>query len=292
MTDLRPATDFEPQLVLLLYGDPGDPVTRALVDDRSSLGRPLLAVSAQQLVDGVGLGDVWTVGGRRIEPRRTALINRLPLADRLEPGPTTPADTMARQAQWGRLRDEVGRFGYASSLPTATSLMGCFGSLLDQWEDLPRLVPGLRVPDHSAPSLPRALHGTVFAVDRWTPYSLGKPLAEALAAGLSPAVRLDYVRPEGLLVHLAQVGDTMFFPNPPPTMTSAQQQAMVGAARALAAVSPIRILEHAFFLGRGAPVLYSTFPVPVMSGGHAMYPRFLQQGLRDDIRQHGRRGRP
>ena len=128
-------------------------------------------------------------------------------------------------------------------------------------------MPGLRVPDHSAPSLPRALHGTVFAVNRWTPYSLGKPLGEALAAGLAAAVRLDYVLPEGSLVHLAQVGDTMFFPNPLPTMTAAQRQAMVGVARALAAVSPVRILEHAFFLGRGAPILYSSFPVPVLSGG-------------------------
>jgi hypothetical protein len=122
------------------------------------------------------------------------------------------------------------------------------------------------------------LHGTVFAVNRWTPYSLGKPLDQALAAGLPDAVRLDYVLPEGSLVHLAQVGDTMFFPNPPPTMTPPQQQAMVNAARALAAVSPIRILEHAFFLGRGAPVLYSSFPAPVLSGGHPLYPELVKQG--------------
>jgi hypothetical protein len=170
--------------------------------------------------------------------------------------------------------------------------MGCYGSLLDQWEDLPRLVPGLLVPDHSAPSLPRALHGTVFAVDRWTPYSLGKPLDAALAAGLRAAARLDYVRPQGQLVHLAQVGETMFFPNAPPTMTPAQQQAMVGVARSLAAVSPIRILEHAFFLGNGAPVLYSSFPVPVLSGGHALYPELVQQGLRNDIKKWGGRDRP
>jgi hypothetical protein len=128
------------------------------------------------------------------------VINRLPLEDRLEPGDVTAAGTMARQALWSRLHDELGRFRYSSSLPTATSIMGCFGSLLDQWEDLPRLVPGLLVPDHSTPSLPRALHGTVFAVNRWTPYSLGKPLDEALAAGLPAAARLDYVMPEGRLV--------------------------------------------------------------------------------------------
>ena len=220
MIGSRPSAEFEPQLVLLLYGDPHDAVTRALVEGRSQLGWPLLAVSTQQLLDGVELEDNWTVAGRRVEPQHTAVINRLPLGDRLEPGPETAAATMARQALWSRLHDELGRFGYASSLPTASSILGCYGSLLDQWQDLPRLVPGLRVPDHSAPSVPRALHGTVFSVDRWTPYSLGKPLDEALAAGLSNEARLDYVMPEGRLVHLAQVGDSMFFPNPPSTMTA------------------------------------------------------------------------
>jgi hypothetical protein len=285
MTTPGPDADFEPDLVLLLYGDPGDAVTRALVESPSLLGWPLAAVSAQQLSDGVEIGDAWTVAGRRVQPRRTALINRLPMADHLEPGDVTTAGTTSRQALWGRLHDELGRFGYASSLPTATSIMGCYGSLLDQWQDLPRLVPGLLVPEHSAPSLPRPLNGNVFAVDRWTPYSLGKPLDEALAAGLPTAVRLDYVLPEGHLVLLTQIGDTMFFLNPPPTITAGQEQAMVGVARALAAVSTIRILEHAFFLGNGPPVLYSSCPVPVLSGGHALYPELVKQGLRNDIKK-------
>ena len=290
MTVPRPSAEFEPHLVLLLYGDPSDAVTRALVEGRSQLGWPLLAVSTQELLDGTELDDNWTVAGRRVTPQHTAVINRLPLGDRLEPGPETAAGTVARQALWSRLHDELGRFGYASSLPTASSILGCYGSLLDQWQDLPRLVPGLRVPDHSAPSVPRALHGTVFSVNRWTPYSLGKPLDEALAAGLTKEARLDYVMPEGRLVHLAQVGDSMFFPNPPSTMTAPQQQAMVGVARAFAAVSPIRILEHAFFLGHGEPILYSSFPVPVLSGGHALYPDLVTQGLHNDIKKwRGRR---
>jgi hypothetical protein len=290
MIGSRPSAEFEPQLVLLLYGDPHDAVTRALVEGRSQLGWPLVAVSTQQLLDGVELKDVWTVAGRRVEPQHTAVINRLPLGDRLEPGQETAAATMARPALWSRLHDELGRFGYASSLPTASSIMGCYGSLLDQWQDLPRLVPGLRVPDHSAPSVPRALHGTVFSVNRWTPYSLGKPLVEALAGGLPATTRLDYVMPEGRLVHLAQVGESMFFPNPPPTMTPSQQQAIVSVARAFAAVSPIRIVEHAFFLGQGAPILYSSFPVPVLSGGHALYPDLVTQGLHNDIKKwRGRR---
>ncbi len=285
----RRSDDFEPDLVLLLYSDPHDAVTRALVSGRAQLGWPLVAVSAQQMLDGIELGAALTVAGRRVDPQRTAVINRLPLADRLELDQATVADTMARQALWSRLRAELGRFRYSSSLPTATSIMGCYGSLLDQWEDLPRLVPGLLVPDHSAPSLPRALHGTVFSVNRWTPYSLGKPLDEAPAATLPAAARLDYVLPEGSLVHLAQVGDTMFFPNLPPTMSASQHQAMVGAARALAAVSPIRIVEHAFFLGNGPPILYSSFPVPALSGGHALYPELVQQGLRNDIKKWGGR---
>ena len=285
-----PSADFEPELVLLLYGDPNDGVTRALSSGATKLPWPVIALSAQQLLDGVELGDVWTVAGRRVEPERAAVINRLPLNDRLDGVEATAAETIGRQALWSRLRDELGRFRYASSLPTATSILGCYGSLLDQWEDLPRLVPGLRVPDHSTPTLPRVLHGTVFGVNRWTPYSLGKPLDEALAAGLPASARLDYVMPEGRLVHLAQVGEAMFFPNPPPTMTAAQQQAMVGAARALAAVSPIRIVEHAFFLGHGAPVLYSSFPVPVLSGGHSLYPQLVSEGLSHDIRNRRRRG--
>lgn len=282
----------DPQLVLLLVGDPGDAVSRALLDGRAGLERPLVAVSAERLVDVLGVGDAWTVEGHRVDPTRTALINRLPWSGRLVPGDASPRGTMVGQAVWSRLRTELGRFRYASSLPTATSLVGCFGSLLDQWQDLPRLVPGLRVPEHSAASVPTALRGPVFGVDRWTPYSLGRPLAEALRAGLSPAARLDYTMPEGRLVHLAQVGDTMFFPNPPPTMTAPQQNAMVGAARALAAVSPLRILELAFFLGRGEPVLYSACPVPVLSGRHPLYPEFVLQGLRHDIETRaGRRPR-
>lgn len=289
MSEPRPCAGFEPDLVLLLCGDPGDAVTRALVDHRVQLGWPLAAVSMQQLIDGVELGEAWTVAGSRVQPQRTAVINRLPMADRLEPGDASVPCTVARQALWSRLRRELGRFRYASSLPTATSIMGCYGSLLDQWQDLPRLVPDLRVPEHSTPTLPRTLRGTVFAVDRWTPYSLGQPLDQALASGLQASVRLDYVRPAGRLVHLAQVGPCMFFPQVPPTMTPRQEQAMIDVARALAAVSPMRILEHAFFLGDGPPVLYSTCPVPVLSGGHALYPELVRQGLRNDIQNwHGR----
>ena len=71
--------------MLLLYGDPNDAVTRALVEGRSQLGWPLVAVSTQQLLDDVELEDAWTVAGRRVEPQHTAVINRLPLEDRLEP---------------------------------------------------------------------------------------------------------------------------------------------------------------------------------------------------------------
>ncbi|NUZ06678.1 hypothetical protein [Piscinibacter koreensis] len=285
MTVPTPSADFEPELVLLLCSDPADAVTRALMQKRASLGWPLIALSAQQLIDGIELGTRWVVDGRRVDPDRTALINRLPLGDRLEPGPATPDATVVRQAVWCRLRDELGRFRYVSSLPTATSIMGCYGSLLDQWQDLPRLVPGLRVPEHSAASVPRALQGRVFAVNRWTPYSLGKPLDATGQSEVPATQRVDYVMPEGGMVHLAQVGDAMFFPNAPPTMSASQRQAMIDIARAFAAVSAIRVLEHALFLGDGPPVLYSSFPVPVMSGGHPLYAQLVEQGLTNDIRK-------
>jgi len=84
MTVPRPSADFEPDLVLLLHGDPNDAVTRALVSGRAQLGWPLVAVSAQQMLDGIELGDAWTVAGRRVDPQRTAVVNRLPAADHAE----------------------------------------------------------------------------------------------------------------------------------------------------------------------------------------------------------------
>src|SRR3954466_14962430 len=128
MTGPSRSPDFEPDLVLLLCGDPGDPVTRALVQNRSQLGWPLTVISTEQLLDDVELGEAWTVSGRRAEPDRTAIINRLPMADRLEPNDTPVAAAIGRQALWSRLHDDLSRFRYASSLPTATSIMGCYGS--------------------------------------------------------------------------------------------------------------------------------------------------------------------
>jgi hypothetical protein len=288
----RPAPGFQPDLVLLLVGDPNDAVARAVIGGASQLGWPVVALALEQLVDELEFGgEAWTVGGRRIDPQRTALVNRLPMSDRLEVAQAAP-DIVAKQAVWRRLREELGRFRYASSLPTASSIMGCYASLHDQWTDLPRLVPGLRVPEHSTPSSPRGLAGNVFTVNRWSLYSLGKPRADAAAGEFPDHLRLDYVRPPGRLVHLAQVGGSMFFPNPPPEMTRTQADAMVAFARSLAAVSRIRILEHAFFLGDGMPVLYSTCPVPVVSGMHPTYPELVRQGLRDDIEKCGGRPRP
>jgi hypothetical protein len=194
----------------------------------------LVAVSTQQLVDGIELGDAWTIAGRRIDPQRTAVINRLPVADRLEPVDETVAGTIARQACGaGCARSSAASATHRRCRPRRRS-----------WAVTARCSTsgrpaaagaGLRVPTIPAPTLPRRCTAAVFAVDRWTPYSLGKPLDDALAAGLPPRVRLDYVRPEGSLVHLAQSRRDDVHREPPPTMTPAQQQAMIGVARALAA---------------------------------------------------------
>jgi hypothetical protein len=280
---------FHPEQVLLLHADPADAVTRTLLSRGSELGCPIVAVSLEQLIDEVRCGAVWTMGAQRIDPPRTALVNRLPIADPPMLGDAATSG-VARQAVWSRLREELGRFGYASALPSANSLIGCFGSLVDQWSDLPRIVPGLHVPAHSTAADPRPLTGEVFSVNRWALYSLGQPQREAVA--LPAGLRLDYVRPAGRLVTLAQVGDTMFFANPPPEMTAAQRDAIVAFGRARAARSRLRILEHVFFLGDDAPVLYSSCPVPVIGGGHPNYPELVIQGLRNDIEKGGRPDRP
>lgn len=281
------------QLLLLLYADPDDAVIRVLLERRLQPGLEVLPVPVRTLLEAVTFDPSgWTVGGRHIDPATTAVVNRLPLADRLMSGDGSSVD--AQRRIWARLRHELERFFYASSLPTATSILGCRGSLLDQWTDLPRLLPdlpgfpSLRVPAHSTPFEPRELTGDVHTVDRWALYSLGRPRAEALLAGVAPAARLDYVRPPGRLVTLAQVGGSMFFADPPPEMTTAQADTIVGFARALARVSPLRIVEHVFFLAGAAPVFYSTCPVPVISGSHPVYPELVLQGLRDDVEKWGR----
>lgn len=278
--------EFDPTLILLLRGDPADAVSRALIADVSGLGRQLVVVPAEQLFERIRFGPTWTLDGQSIDPSRIAVVSRLPMTD--APIPGAPPD----RAAWSRLRRELGRCGYASGLPTPTSVMGCYGSLVDQWEDLPRIVPGTRVPAHAFASSPVPLDGNVHSVNRWALYHLGVPRGDVAAASLPPQLRVDYVRPRARLVHLAQVGDTMFFPNAPPEMASADADSMVAFARSLAAVSPQRILEHAFFVGDGRPVFYSTCPVPIVSGRHPTYPELVIQGLRNDIRKWGGRPRP
>ena len=53
----------------------------------------------------------------------------------------------------------------------------------------------------------------------------------------------------------------------------------------MAARSANRILEHAFFVGDGLPVFYSTCPVPVITGRLPAYADIVVQGLLDDIKQ-------
>ena len=73
----RPSADFEPDVVLLLYGDPNDAVTHALVSGRSQLGWPLVAVSTQQLIDAGGKVHeaVWQLDPIDLRARNRARIS-------------------------------------------------------------------------------------------------------------------------------------------------------------------------------------------------------------------------
>lgn len=256
--------------LLLLYSDRSDPVSRVLLEQPGRFDREVIAISAEQLADEVTIGPQWTWSGRVIDPERTAVVNRLASA------PAATGYFTERQA-WVWLRTALRSFAYASSLPTATSVSGDYGSLLDQWQDLPELVAGLRVPVHARPWTGEAVHGDVYRVDPWRLYSLGTN-GPAAGDGL-----LHYIRPRGPMVHVAQVGETLLLANVPPGMTARQQSYIVSFVGAMASASGTRILEHAFFIGDDLPVFYSTCPTPVITGSLADYPALLVQGLQDDI---------
>ena len=272
-----------PPVLLLLYTDRSDPVSAAVLSHPGRFGMDVVAMPLRALIDEVTIGTEWQWRGRTIDPRRTAVVNRLvPSAN--EPPPFA-SDFDERQF-WGWLHRELQRFAYTTSLPTATSMHGCHGSLLDQWLDLPTLVDGLRVPDYRAPWSGDVLHGDVHRVDPWHLYSLGTRDDDAGRPGDG---LMRFVRPHGRLMHVAQVGGTLLVANAPPQTTRAQQSSIVSFANALASRSDVRILEHAFFIGDGPPVFYSTCPLPVITGSLPEYPALLVQGLQDDIARRGTR---
>jgi hypothetical protein len=270
--------------VLVLYGDPADAPTRAILGNAKRLRRDVIGMSLAELVTEAQVGATWEWRGSSIDPGRTALVNRLAAPDGAQAAPAV-ATPFRQQQIWRWLSREVPRFAYASSVPSATSMIGCHGSLLDQWSDLPALMGDLRVPVHARAGSHHALSGDAYAVDPWRLYSLGRRLRNG---GELDAKSLVYVRPNGGLVHIAQVGGLMMFANAPPTMTPAQHEAIVRFANGMARVADSRILEHAFFVGDGPPVFYSTYPVPVVTGQHPAYADLLIEGLADDIERRHR----
>jgi hypothetical protein len=271
-----------PERILLLYSDPADAVARVLLQQPSRFGRDVIALSLQQLVEEVEAGPQWTWAGRTIDPGRTAVVNRL---TSIEPqrGVSLLASAFQRRQFSGWLHDELRRFAYASALPTAISPVGDYGSLRDQWADIPHLVGGVRVPDHGTSHAPSP---EAYAVDADSLYSLGKPVAAVPAAELSR--KLIYVRPRGQLFHVAQVGGLFLAVNAPPHINHAQQEYVSAFVKAMAALSENRILEHAFFAGDALPVFYSTCAVPVITGRLPAYANLVVEGLRHDI-EYGRR---
>ncbi len=269
-----------PDRWLLLYSDRSDPVSRIVLDHLPDLGCEVVALSLVELLNDVAPGPCWVWPGGTIVPARTAVINRIAFAQ--ADGPL--ASVLGERQFWSWLYAELRRFAYVSAMPTATSPMGGYGSLLDQWLDLPDRFAGVRVPAFRRPWEDEALQGDVYAADPWNLYSLGTRLP---ADGTAPSrSRLAYVRPRGYLVHVAQVGAAIAVANAPPGMSPVQQSSIAAFARAIALHSATRILEHAFFVGDDLPVLYSTCPSPVITGSLPHYPSLLVQGLRHDLDHH------
>ena len=287
MTKLRtrhttlPMTASAPDLILLLYSDRSDAVARSLVEQAAALPYELLAMSLAQLVDEVEVGAVWNWRGRTIDPLRTAIVNRLALVETGDGAVPPLESSFLRQEFWTWLAGALRRFRYVSSLPSPLSPMGSFGSLADQWSELPGLITGLRVPAHRPSGSAQALRGDVYVIDPWRLYSLGsRATAEH---GSTPRGHLAYVRPAGKLFHVAQVGRAFIAPNAPPHLRREQWACVESFTRAMSALSSSRILEHAFFEGDEVPVFYSTCPVPVITGRDPAYADLLVRGLHDDI---------
>jgi hypothetical protein len=275
-----------PETLLLLYTNRDEPVTRVILDNAARFGCEVIALSLPELLNEVSVGPVWQWAGRKIEPARTGVVNRLTSIDSAVLGGESTW-SFRRTQLWIWLGNELRRFAYASSLPAVNSIMGGYGSLVDQWLDLPALVGGLRVPAHRKPWDKALPPGDVYFADPWQLYSLGEP-ASAGAAAQDPTATLAYARPQGMLVHAAQVGGAYFLANEPPHMTPLQQNYMAAYLDRMSRVSTSRILEHAFFVGDDLPVFFATFPIPVLTGNFAEYRDLVIQGLCDDLKRRSR----
>ena len=275
-----------PNLILLLYSDQADPVASVLLNQASRLHCEVVAMSLSQLVYEAAVGPVWKWLERTIDPSRTAVVNRL-VSIETEEGTGPLESPFQRQQFWTWLSTELQRFAYVSSMPSAASPVGSFGSLLDQWLDLPEMVRGLRVPIHRAPGTAEALRGDVHVVNPLHLYSLGRRASGE--PGSIPYGHIAYVRPAGMLFHVAQVGNMFIAPNAPLDMCREQQADVVAFTRSMATLSGNRILEHAFFAGEGTSVFYSTCPVPVVTGRLPAYADIVVTGLYDDIKNRRER---
>jgi len=273
-----------PDRLLLIYTDRSDPVTRAILEHPARLPCEVIAISLGQLVNELEADGSWA--GHGIDPARTALVNRITSLQWAGSG-EQPESAFQQTQLWMWLDREVRRFAYASSRPTVHSVLGGYGTLLDQWLDLPALVGGLRVPGYRTPWNDEPLKGEVYAVDPRQLYQLGKPLSASQRE--HPGLRLEYVRPGGFLVQAAQVGRMFLCANAPPFMTSAQHDYIAAFVDRMAARSAARILEHTFFVGEDLPVFYATSPEPVITGGLPEYPELVLRGLIDDLARCDRR---
>ena len=116
--------------MLLLYTDRSDPVACAILDNPGRFEREVIAISLHQLLREVAVGATWKWAGRAIDPSRTAVVNRLTSLEAADVA-GQPCSSFQRTQTWIWLSGELQRFAYASSLPTASSVLGGYGSLLD-----------------------------------------------------------------------------------------------------------------------------------------------------------------
>jgi len=152
--------------ILLLYSDPTEPVSSVILMHRAAFECEVTAISLPQLLQVVTVGPQWDWNGIRIDPARTAVVNRLTSLElRMTDGAPQSPFERTQLSIW--LHDELRRFKYASSLPSINAPIGGFGSLFDQWLDLPTHVAELRVPMHQSPGNTAPLEGDVYIVNPW-----------------------------------------------------------------------------------------------------------------------------
>ena len=138
-------------IIILLYTDSNEPVSKALLSRGSDLGGTFVPLSLSQLVSEVTFGARWRWHNLMIDPSRSALINRLVSFDCLLPAARWKSSYFEKQQVWSWLRVALQRFAYCTAIPSSFSLMGCMGMLSDEHQHANGLVSGIGVANLTEP---------------------------------------------------------------------------------------------------------------------------------------------